>query len=363
MPEELSKDELLQRLGGATGFDERQFQLGEDRVSFEYHDAELEDGVDEDELKIVISGEEFDLTEDAYYEANKIIGLGRGYVRKTPVPYVVPHLNYWFDNLGEERKALIRDGRVITFIRPGTELYDLAQMIEAMCDTAEENGIDDYFFEKLYHTFEETQFSMVFRSKTHTMQNGDILIGGVQVQHSLLGKKPTVVSAYVHQDIAGLAGGMISGQNSNKWNRKLTTVTANFQDFFDDDFEPDPEGVYNIYTWMEGVTQDIINRINREFESILQLPQFNIGGHAGTFLNDVFVKYKVPTAMQRSVREEYTDQDGQTVYDLWRAIAAVSGRAEVADKPEALRRIMLVAGQIAAKPDKCPGCHRLTGHD
>lgn len=363
MPEELTKEQVLARLGRDAGFDERLFELGEDRVTFEYLDADLNEEIEEDNLDILISGERFGLTEDAYYEANKIIGLGKGYVKKTPVPYVVPHLNYWFDNMGDEKKALIKDGKVITFIRPGTEMYDLSQMVEALCSTVEEEGYDDYYFEKVYHSFDETQLSLVLRDKTHVMQNGNILVGGIQFQHSLLGKKPTILSAYIHEEVAGLAGGMISGQNSNKWNRKLTTVTANFQDLFDEDFEPDPEGVYNIYTWIEGVTRDIIGRITREFESILQLPEFNIGGHAGTFLNDVFAKYKVPTSMQRSVREEYTDQDGQSVYDLWRAITAVSGRAEIADKPEAMRRIMMVAGQIATSPQSCPGCHRLTGHE
>jgi hypothetical protein len=349
-----TKEQMLELMGHIAGFEERLFEMQDGAVSFEM----AEDDDDNERLIMRLGAERFSVSKDAYVEANKIIGLGGGYVERTPVDYVVPHLNYWFDEMGEERKAIIKDGEVVTYSRPGTELYDLVEFVQTLCNAIEERGYTEYYFEKVFHDVGITLFSVVIPDLSRQIGE-DTVEAGIHVQHSFLGKKPTILTAYTHQDVAGFEGGTLSATYTNKWNRKLGQWRAPNEDIFDTEEVEVPDDVYNVYRWLESGVGEIIVRAGREFDTIEQLQNYQIGGHGGTFLNDVFTKYKIPNPLQKAIREEYGMAERQTMYDLYKAVIATSGRAEVAEKPTQMHSIMEVAGEIAAHPGKCDGCHRM----
>lgn len=348
-----TKDEALEIIEPTEAIEERLFTLNSSTVKFMYD----EEG--ESPPRVIIAGDPLELTKEGYLNACKVIGLGRKYVERTPVDLIMPHLNYWFGNMGGERKALILDRKVFAFMRPGTEVYSTKKLIESMVSSLEEAGYTDIMFDKIHHTINETQISVVLGDVWKDLDNGHRIYGGVQLQNSILGLKPMVLSSYVHQNVYDINGGMISVTTSGQWDRKLGTTAEDIANFMEKDIEFNPDDVYSVYDWINQSTRDVKNRFNHEFKNVANLQQLGTGSHAGVFFNDIFKKYNVPVILRKAIHEEYADRDGSTIYDLWSAIVATTGRHEVRGNPEAARHMMLVAGEIAAHPHSCNGCHRL----
>lgn len=348
-----TKDEVLEIVEPTESIEERLFTLNSSIVKFTYD----EEG--ESPPRVFIAGDPLELTKEGYLNACKLIGLGRKYVERTPVNLVMPHLNYWFGNLGGERKALILDGKVFAFMRPGTEVYSTRKLIESLVSSLEACGYEDIMFDKIHHTINETQISIVIGDVYRDLDNGHRVYGGVQLQNSILGLKPLIISSYIHQNVYDLNGGMISVTTSGQWDRKLGTSAEEIAEFLKKDLEFNPDDVYSVYDWVDQSTRDIKNRVNYEFKNVANLLQLGVGPHSGVFFNDIFKKYTVPVILRKAIHEEYADRDGHSIYDLWSAIVATTGRHEVRGNPEAARHMMLVAGEIAAHPHSCTSCHRL----
>lgn len=357
-----TKDEVIRLVDSTENLTERQFELLDGRAKFEMvtldaqgrEAAEGEDGTET--IVIKIAGERFRLNVDSFKQSAKLIGFPQGpYLENTPIDLVIPHLNYWFDNLGGERKALIKDGTVLAYIRPGTEIYSTKQLVESMCSKLEEMGHSNYFFEKVTHDLYETQFAVVLPNITYDMPNGDVVLGGLQFQNSVLGLKALSVSGYIHHP----GGAMISTTTKAQWDRRLGTTRVELDEMLENgSTEEELENVYDVYRWIKDATTDVLG-VRRDFVKVAALNNFNIGSHVGTFFNDICKQYKIQTALRRAAQEEYGDQEGQTLYHLWKALTIVANRDEVSDRPDWRRHIMLVAGELSAHPDSCDGCHRL----
>jgi len=349
----LSKDEILELIEPTEDIVERLFDLNDNVVKFTYNENS------EAPPKVILSGDIFELTAEAYMNACHIIGLGRNYSTRTPVELIIPHLNYWFANLGGQRKALIRANKVVAFIRPGTEIYSTKKLIESVYDTFTELGYKEVMFDKVYHDLLETQFSVVLRDKKNLSDDGELLQGGLQFQNSILGLKPLVVSAYVNHSVGEDNGGMISVLTTGQWDRRLGTTAQEISEFLEKGIEFDAEDVYSVYDWVKQSTKDINMRLEKEFSHVNNLKRIGVGSHAGVFFNDIYKKYNIPIALRKAVQEEYTDRDGNAVYDLWAAFVAVTGRHEVRGNPASMRHMMTVAGELAAHPERCTECNRL----
>jgi hypothetical protein len=298
------------------------------------------------------------MTAEAYMNACQIIGLGRSYSTRTPVELIIPHLNYWFANLGGQRKVLIRGKKAVAFIRPGTEIYSTKKLVESMCKKFEEHGYKDIVFDKVHHDLQETQISVVVRDKKSS-SDGETLVGGAQIQNSILGLKPLVMSAYVNHTVDDTNGGMISVTTTGQWDRRLGTSAQEISEFLERGIEFDAEDVYSVYDWAGQATADVSMRLDKEFGYVTRLKNITVGAHAGVFFNDIYKKYNIPISLRKAVQEEYADRDGNSVYDLWAAFVAVTGRHEVRGNPAAMRHMMTVAGELAAHPESCSSCHRL----
>lgn len=349
----LTKDEILELIQPTEEIEERLFELNGSTVKFTYNED------NDDPPKVILSGDVFELTAEAYMNACHIIGLGRSYSSRTPVDLIVPHLNYWFSNLGGQRKVLLRGNKAVAFIRPGTEIYSTKKLIESIYNKFEELGYKQIYFDKLHHDLQETQFSVILKDKFKESDDGEILHGGLQFQNSILGLKPLVVSAYVNHSVGDSNGGMISVTTTGQWDRRLGTSAQEISDFIAQGIEFDPEDVYSVYDWVEQATSDVNIRLDKEFGNVNKLKYIPVGSHAGVFFNDIYKKYNIPISLRKAVQEEYTDRDGNEVYDLWAAFVAVTGRHEVRGNPASMRHMMTVAGELAAHPERCGECNRL----
>ncbi|MCW4026509.1 MAG: hypothetical protein NWE76_03365 [Candidatus Bathyarchaeota archaeon] len=350
-----TKEELYEIFEPTESLEERLFELTSNTVKFSFD----EDG--ESPPKVFLAGDPFYLTDEAYLNACRIIGLGSGYSERTPISLVIPHLNYWFSNLGGQKKAVIRDRKVVAFMRPGTEIYSNVKIIDSVLETLKGLGVEDVMFDKVYHDLYETQVSLVIgESKTtNKTSTGQTIHGGIQIQNSVLGYKPLIMSGYLNSSVGGINGGMISVTTAAQWDRRLGTTPEEVAEFISKDLEFDEADIYSVYDWTKESARDIFFRIGREFKAVDGLVDIGVGSHAGTFFSDVFKKYKIPSTLRKAIQEEYADRDGGSVYDLWESVVAVAGRPEVRGNPNSMRHMMIVGGELAAHPSRCPSCHRL----
>lgn len=349
----MTKDELFEIFSPTEEIKELQFDLSNGMVKFFY------DPDSDSPPRVIIGGEPLSLTQESYLNACKIIGLGSSYVERTPVDLIMPHLNYWFTTLGGQRKALIREGKVVAFMRSGTEVYSNQKLIDSIVSVFESLGHKNILFDKVYHDLYETQVSIVLDSFSSELPTGEVVYGGLQIQNSVLGLKPLLISAYVSHSVSDLAGGMISVTTNGQWDRRLGSTADEIAEFMEKDLNLNTDEIYTAYKWAEQASRDVNIRLIREFESVKRLSSIPVGSHAGTFFADIFKKYKIPVALRKAVQEEYADRGGNTVLDLWASMVAVSGRPEVRGNASSTRHMMTVAGEIAAHPDRCQECHRL----
>lgn len=348
-----TKEEMLEVIEPTEGIEERLFEMAQGVVKFSF------DPETEDPPKVILSGDVLELTSESYMNACQIIGLGKSYSSRTPIDLIVPHLNYWFPTLGGQKKALIKDRKVVAFIRAGTEIYSTKKIVETICTKLNSLGYKEIFFDKIHHDLHETQFSVVVGDKTKDVGNEETIHGGLQFQNSILGYKPLVISSYINHTVSDANGGMISVLTSSQWDRRLGSTAEEIAEFLDKDPDLDVDEVYSVYDWVDQTTVDVEQRLDKEFGTVARLKTIAVGSHAGTFFNDIYRKYKIPVVLRKALQEEYADRDGNSVYDLWAAMVAVTGRHEVRGNPAAMRHMMLVAGEIAAHPDRCNECHRL----
>ena len=336
-------------LKSTEGLTERLFELDGSAV-FKYSETA------EKPFTVKFGEESFGITEAAAYKAFAQARIPVSMVEAYDLELLTPLLNWWFENAGGELKALVKDKTVVEFVRAGTDLYDVGEMFNEILRAVKSHGIDEdtLRFYKVHHDLNETQFSLVLTKKTRALENGDIILSGIQVQHSITGLKPTIISAYTsrsHHD-----NGHISGTLFDQWNRKLGKKAADAT-FAKDD--TDEMAGYDVYTWCFDTADSVVRGFKHEVASIEALREVSVGSHAGTFFNDVFTKYGIPTSLRKLVREEYADQLGQTIYDLWNAVTLVSDREEVEGHTSNIRKMMEVGGELAMHPHQCPHCHRM----
>ena len=339
----LSLEDMLSVLEETESLDEHLFELSTDNIEFIY------DEDDEDEpLKFKINSVSFNLSAEATMQALAFAKIPKSVIDVYDIDIIAPLVNWYYGEKGGELKALAKDGRIVAFTRPGTEIYSTVDILNEMVRTLDNFDITDYHFERVHHTLKETQFCLVAPHKTLELDNGDVLRSGIFVRHSVVGAKPLSMSGYVSRDYSD--NGMISAQAVEQWNRKNSKKSEDVDD----------EDHYDVYTWAYDTADTIFRTFKRDSDSVKDLQDVSVGNHAGTFFNDIFDKNTLPVAVRKLIREEYVDQPGQTLYDLWNAITLAADRVELEDNLLTRLKVMEAAGRLAAHPQSCPSCHRLT---
>ena len=346
----LTYDEMVKVLEETDDLTEILFELDEDTVEFK---CDLDD--EENPLQFVINSVTYDLTTESAMRALTFAKMPKSVIDAYDIDIIVPAVNWYYANKSGEMKALVKDKKILAFTRPGTEIYSTTELLKEMVRALDNFDITEYHFDNVHHTLQETQFSLVAPHKSHELDNGDVLRAGIFVQHSVVGAKPLVMSGYISRDYH--ENGMISAQAVEQWKRKQAKTTEDITDADEDDVH------YDVYTWAYDTADTILRAFNREAKSVEYLINMEMGNHAGTLFSDIFSKNSIPVATQKLVREEYVDQPGQTVYDLWNSITLAASRTELEDNFQTRKKVREAAGRLAAHPQSCVTCHRLTTED
>lgn len=342
----ISYAKLVQILNETENLTEQLFELGEDTLVFSFDEDD-----EDDPIKLKINSATYTLTADAIFQALSMAKIPKGLIDVYDIDILLPLVNWYYDNKEGEMKALTKDKRIVAFTRPGTAIYSTVEIVDEMVRALGNFDITEYHFDKVHHSLKETHFCLVAPHKSYALDEGegDVLRAGIFVQHSVVGSKPTTMSGFVSRDYH--ENGMISAQGFEQWSRKKEKKTddvTNEEDHFD------------IYTWAFDTADTMIRTFTNDAKSIEFLQTIEVGNHAGTLFNDVFEKNSLPVGIRKLVREEYVDQPGQTLYDLWNAITLVADRTELEDSPANRKKVMEAAGKLADHPQSCPNCHRLT---
>ena len=338
----LNLEELKIVLDETENLTELLFELSEDNIEFTF------DEDDDDPLQVSINSTVYKLTAESAMQALSFAKIPKSIVEVYDIDVIVPLINWYYSEKGGELKALVKNSTILAFTRPGTEIYSTSDMVDEMVRALDNFDITSYHFERVHHSLKETQFCLVTPHHTVELDNGDVLRAGIFVKHSVVGSKPLVMSGYLSRDYS--ENGMISDQAIEQWNRKSAKKSEDIDD----------EDHYDVYTWAYDTADTLLRAFKRDADSVKDLQDLTVGNHAGTLFNDVFDRNSLPVTIRKLVREEYVDQPGQTLYDLWNAISLVADRAELEDNISARIKVLEAAGKLAAHPQSCPSCHRLT---
>jgi len=346
----LTYEEMVTLLSETDGLKEVLFELGEDTVEFK---CDLDD--EDNPLQFKINSETYNLTAESAMQILNFAKMPKSVIDEYDIEIIATAVNWYYSNKTGERKALVKDKKILAFTNPGTEIYSTTEIVKEMVRALDNFDISEFHFDNVYHTLKETQFSLVAPHKSHELDGGDVLRAGVFVQNSVIGAKPLVMSGYISRDYN--ENGMISVQAVEQWKRKKAKKTDDITD------ETKNEDHYDVYTWSYDTADTIMRAFKREAESVEYLTKMDMGNHAGTLFDDIFTKNSIPVSVQKLVREEYVDQPGQTVYDLWNSITLAADRTELEDNVGTRKKVREAAGKLAAHPNSCKACHRLTEAD
>lgn len=342
----LTYEEMLDLLEDTDGLKEVLFELDEDTVQF------VCDLDSDNPLKFKINSSTYNLTAESAMQILNFAKMPKSVIDEYDIEVIADAVNWYYGNKGGELKALVKDSDILAFTRPGTEIYSVTDIIKEMARALENFDVTEFHFDNVYHTLKETQFSLVVPHSSYDLDNGDVLRAGVFVQHSVVGAKPLTMSGYISRDYN--ENGMISAQAVEQWSRKKAKKSEDI----DDDTNH-----YDVYTWAYDTADTVMRTFKKEAEQISYLANMDMGNHAGTLFTDVFTKNSIPVNVQKLVREEYVDQPGQTLYDLWNSITLAASRTELEDNVQARKKLREAAGKLVAHPQSCKTCHRLTAED
>jgi len=353
MSEKINYEQLQEHLAVTEGLQESLFSFVPDAIRFTPFEGEEMSSPSYKApyyrgLRVNLGDETFQITSGALIEAFGLIGLKEKYVTTTPMEMLLPHLDFWFANKGGEYKALSKDGVIISFCRPGTEIYSTQEVLDAILGNTFDT--QQMFFVNLSHSIEQTHFCAVSERPEHTFADGpETVLGGFVFQTSILGTKPLNASAYLHRPHTD--SGSMSSEFVYQWDRNI------------DKRRYAADGTENVnlptaYTWAEDIGPYLEQNMSAEFRKLVRLKQHNLGSHITEFLGDVFSKHKVPAKYQAPILETFAEQPTETMYDLWTSIGYVANHGEDIDARKN-RLLLETTGALVAHPDRCGECQRV----
>lgn len=328
-------------------------------IQFEMSDGRIEFLGDENYLTVRLGDQDLKITEDAYLQAARDVGLSTKYAEKTPARLILPQLNYWFSHTHEQRKALVNSDTIVAFMRHKTQVFSTDLIINTLVETVKDYGWSTVSFDKFSHNIDETQF-VVFNDEPYTITDeGDSVHVGFYFQSSLLAKKPTILALAFAVNVGGLWGAAVSDTAYMQLRRKTlgseTTPVTNLPEGMTEDML----NQNTVYTWLQSSINSLLTSTEVEWQKVNHLRNLQIGPHIGSIFSDLCTKHRLKSSLQRPIMEEFADYDGSTMYDMWKAISVATAHDSVKGSPANTRTLMSIAGELANHPEWCNGCHRL----
>lgn len=363
----MSLEEVYRVLDYTEGMQQRMFRMSQDgNVGFTLDDEAVEQqgggfeglpATPHPFLTFHVGTDEYKITNEAVIQAFKLADMPSKLADQVPLRVTEPLLNWQFKNQGSERKALVRDGVVVSFCRPATEVYSTRKLLEAVVSNMFDENVSVVNFS---HTIEETHFTVLDESVSERLPDGTLLIAGVQFQSSLVGLKPLHLDAFVLRSTERETGGerevfeggaLSTSFETHAWDRTNDQKRLSA--------EPDTaEKIGTAYDFAASAAGLVLGDIAAEFERVAHLSEHTLDQRVGPYLDDVIKKYKLPPRIYLPIMQEFAhSESNRSTLDLWMAFGHV-GLTDLELTPRLKKMIFQTAGEIARNPAMCSTCHR-----
>ena len=288
-------------------------------------------------------GEEFSVSEDAWFGAGKLLGVPVPFTKKIPPELLVPIYNH---RLGSDDAPnsmgfmTMGEGQIESFNRGEHNPVLNTRILDVINEAIGSSWSPVH----VSHTPHRTSFSVITEDE-HEIRNpnepadvGDFVRSGVSVVNSLSMEHSLEVSGYIHRLIC--TNGMISTDYTYRYNKNRSPDTA-------------PE-------WLHDVVTDAFESVDTQVSRLRELKSQNFDGHLSDSMQSIFSDFSVPRGYREEITHRVINENADSIYDVMNVITDIaSNDTEVAEDPELAARLMRVGGQIVAHQDYCDHCHRV----
>lgn len=278
----------------------------------------------------------FQLTEEAYTRFGQMVGIPGQYIKKTPHPIMVPHVNYWMANRGLAQITYAAEGGIIELFSKGALEPISNELVLSACEKTMGGKLKVYHFS---HDFFSTVFSVVTEERQEQVKVGEVVRVGVTVENSYALTIPLTLSVYVHR--LSCSNGSISATNVFRFSHK----------------GGDGDGTED---WVYQAVDDAWKVADAEVARLKAMTKIKLDDHLSDNMISIFSEFGVPLKVRDDITNMVVDQRAQTLFDLYNIITWMGSNDEavLADSTVS-NRLMRIGGRIAAHPDMCPHCHRV----
>jgi len=325
----LSREEAVNRLSTTEGLQEITFEFGGDEPTFSHHETG-------DSVGLLLGNDEYELSEPAFTKVCRLVGIAETLLGKFPRALLVPLLNHWFSQRRGDMKCLLdRDDLVVAFTKTGVVYVPGVQLLEAVEHALTAKfGNGPFGYHHVFNDLTETQLAVVTPRSTFDVKPGDAVNFGIQLQTSVLGEKPVVISAYVYR--LACANGAISCDNVFTFSRRIRSTT--------------------MPAWVEDVCLMAADKAQDEFDRLRALANTKIKHHGGHIIQGLFREFALPKDTREMIATRLVDEGADSLYDVYNAITSTANTSDMT--PVQIRHLQQAAGLLAKNHDFCPTCHR-----
>lgn len=286
-----------------------------------------------EQLRVQAGSRTFRISSEAYGKLGRLVGIPVGYLSRTPVELMVPHVNHW---LTSGKLAVLGYAVEDTTVRLVGKGLDTPISCLQVLDALEAVAGRELSAHHVVHNLYDTCFSIT-TSEERAVQPGDPVRSGITVETSYAGLVPLQISAYVHRLVC--TNGAISSEHVYRHSHRLGEGTTE---------------------WLRDVLALAVGAADREVERLRQMREVRLTGHLAESLESIFAEYSVPTRYREGLTEQVLNAPPETLYDLYNLITQVgSNDVDVLAQPQMARRLMRAGGRMAQHHELCNQCHRV----
>lgn len=338
----LSLDTVRERLATTEPLTTYEFETGEAQFV-------LNGNISESPSTMRIGSKEFAIAPVATLEATSLCGLPKGYVQRTPVPYIEPQVNYWFkDGFKENKryKALVVNDTVEALTRGTVVPFSNLELLDrAETEVRKQYGQDTEILvdPKFFHSLTHTHMRLILPHEGRTIQGTKVADDqwsvGIQIKNSQTALESTSIEGYLFRWWC-TNGAIDTRESSGVWSRRSGGQGD------------------EVYDWAKTAVDEILGGFEQALDDVQHMVHVPIEGEVNQALRDVFEQYKVPVAERQYIIDEMVESDDLSMYGLMQAITSAANHDGVS--PGHVDQLMRIGGDLPrATASRCGSCHRL----
>lgn len=292
-----------------------------------------------DSVVVSVDKKCFQMTDDAFVKAARVVGVPATYVNKIPKELFIPHLRYWYgEGQAEDFQLVCKDDTVLSVTRRDVDFVSNQELLANVEEGIGGSEIQGYA--RVSNDLSYTHIDIVGNKDFEVLDN-DMLYGGVRVQNSILGEAPVEISAFVFRLVC--SNGAMAPRFLYKWSRKNRDQ--------------------RVVGWAKDAARTAYSEVTKEFGRVKALTAVKIEGFVSPAMKSFLRDWGLPVSIREEVFNELVDAGAKTLYDVWCAISKIATHSERnIDNPLMRRRMQLMAGDVVDSPHLCNSCHQVL-HD